>query len=554
MGLKNLKLISIILVIFSLTTYAKLPKFKYAVYFVDKKGTSYAVSEPKKFLSDRALVRRLKQNIPITEKDLPVSQTYLDSLKWFNAAVWYTSKWFNAAYVICDSEEIKKIKELSFVTKIQILKNSIDTIQVNGRSQRKSKGPSKFRITTSQYGGSANQIQMLCADQMHEEGYKGKDMLIAVFDGGFRNGNGLYYFDHLYKQKRIIDTFDFVDRNRSVFDDGDSEHGTSVLSTIAAYAPGSLIGTAYEASFLLYRTEDEATEYPIEEFNWLLAAEKADSAGADIINSSLGYTTFDDGALSYVYKDLNGKTTIVARAASHCARVGMIVVNSAGNEGGKSWNYISSPGDADSILTVGSVDKDGNPSAFSGFGPTSDNRVKPDISAKGSGTTIGKSSNTISTGNGTSFSSPVAAGFVAGMWQAFPELNNIELINLIKKSSNLSAAPNNKSGWGIPCYTKAKIAYLAKENKLYAASVSANIYPNPATTGPIIFGVTQNDTGKTYRIEIFNTSASLLFSQVINNAQISNELNLDIKSLSSGLYFVKVWNDEFSRIYRLVKN
>ena len=527
-------------------------KYKYLIYFTDKVGTQFSVDKPEHFLGTRAIQRRLKQNIPIRYADIPVSKKYVDSLEnMIGVYVWYTSRWFNAAYVFADSSTINNsIKPLSFVKRIEILKNTSDTIFLdndgNGRKQNKNQ---KFRIASNEYGQSLNQNSMLCTDQMHQQGFRGKGMIIAVMDGGFNKANSLFYFDSLYKSNGILGTYDFVRNNANVY--GFSDHGTQVLSCIAGYAKGSLIGTAPDAKFYLFRTEEEATEYPVEEANWLIAAERADSLGVDVINSSLGYSTFDSKKLNHTYADLNGKTTIITRAAAMAAAVGMICVISAGNNGTDSWKYVSAPADADSILAVGAVNSEGKPARFSAYGPTVDGRVKPDVSAMGANAIVGKTNNDIGTGNGTSFASPILCGMVAGLWQSLPDFTNIEIINLVKSSASQFDNPDDRVGYGIPCYSKARLLSMGKS---VVAISDTHISPNPFSEGTLALILGAKDVDKSITLDIYDVSGKNIFRQSIPNSKLNNQLNINSNMLISGLYFVRISSDDFTRTIRLVKN
>jgi len=523
---------------------------KYLVYFTDKNNSAYSIGSPEAFLGAKSIARRQKQHIPIKVYDLPVNASYVDSLKKIGVSIWYTSRWFNAAYIgVADTATSNSvIKSLGFVKRLQMLKPLADG---ETTSPRKSKRASALRydIESSDYGGSLNQVSQLCADEMHKEGYKGEGMTIAVFDGGFSSANQVYFFDSLFLQRKVLGTFDFVNKKTDVF--AYSSHGTNVLSIMAGYAKGKLVGTGYKADYYLFRTEDGGSEYPVEEANWLVAAEKADSLGVDIISSSLGYTIFDDASLNNTYKDRDGKKPISSQAATFAARVGMICVVSAGNDGrSKSDPYIASPGDADSILTVGSVDKEQRYSEFSSYGPTVDGRIKPEIVAQGTATTIGTPDGNITTGNGTSYSTPLIAGMVAGLWQSMPELTNMEIINLMKRSGTQLASPDQKTGYGIPCFFRARLLALGKTAFVYN---DANIIPNPFSNDNLMLVMNQIDTGQTYRLEMYDAGGNTIFKQQIENAQIANELQISAGSLSPGLYFLRITSSKSSKVLRMMK-
>lgn len=531
--------------------FASYSQGKYLVYFTDKSGTPFTIDKPTEFLSEKSIQRRQKQNITIKGYDLPPSPKYVDSLKKLGFKVWYTSRWFNAAYVYApDSNLVKYIApNLSFVNKIQILKTGADAEDTPSSNLRKQRN-AKMQVENNDYGASLNQNEQICANEMHKQGYRGEGIDIAVFDGGFSRANQVFFLADLFNENRLLGTYDFVERKTNVY--GFSDHGTNVLSCMAGYAKGSLIGTAYKANYYLFRTEDGATEWPIEEANWLIAAEKADSLGVDIINSSLGYTYFDDRNLSYSYQDRDGRKPISSRAATFAARVGMIVVASAGNGGNSSTDpYVSAPADADSILAVGAVNAEGRYVSFSSYGPTIDGRRKPEVMAKGAGVTVGSFTNIIGTANGTSFSSPVMAGMVAGLWQANPTLTNMEIIDLIKKSASLYHNPDNKMGYGIPCFFKAQLLAMGRSQVVINDGV---IIPNPVTHEKLMLVIGQEDTGKDYEVEFFDSSGSSIFKQSVQKAQSHTALQIKSSQLTSGLYFVKVSNSSGSRVLKLVKN
>jgi len=399
------------------------------VGFQDKGGQSITNFSYTDLLSPRAIERREKQNIPLDYSDLPVNAYYVTALKDLGFKVLNKSKWFNGVTVSYTGGNVDALWSLPFIQQIDTLQLFIDFSDVRNTS--------KFDDIDFEYnyGNTSNQIEMIGGINLHEQGFQGQGMHIAVFDSGFRNANTIDAFSHLHANNQILGTWDYVDREFSVYED--NYHGMSVLSTMGGYVEGEFLGTAPKASYWLLRTEDVSAETLIEEYNWAVAAEFADSVGVDIINSSLGYTTFDIESQSHTYNDMDGQTTVITRAATMASRKGIIVCNSAGNSGNKSWKYIGAPADADSILSVGSVNQDSEVSSFSSFGPTSDGRIKPSVSAQGGNTTVITSNNTIATSNGTSFSSPVIAGMTACLWQAHDDKSNIEIIDAIIRSAHL---------------------------------------------------------------------------------------------------------------------
>jgi hypothetical protein len=524
---------------------------KYLVYFKDKSDNPFSINKPEEFLSQKSIDRRLKQNITIKEYDLPVSPKYIDSLKKYDLTVWYTSRWFNAAYVESNKNLISLLQNKPFVKEVTLLKPNLK----DNKTSEDVKFTKKLKIIrlkfdNTDYGNSLNQASQLCVDEMHRQGFKGEGMNVAIFDGGFTKANEVFFLDSLFAQDRVKDTYDFVLKNNYVY--SYSSHGTNVLSCMAGYAKGSLIGTAYKANYFLYRTEDGDTEYPVEEANWLIAAERCDSIGVDLINSSLGYTSFDDTSMSYKYKQRNGKIPISSRAATFAARVGMLCVVSAGNSGRSSEDpYISAPGDADSVITVGAIDSDKRIASFSSIGFTVDGRVKPNLVAKGVNATVGNPNNTIGTSNGTSFSSPILCGMAAGLWQSLPNYTNMQIIDLLHKSADNYNNPNESYGYGLPCFVKAQLLSVGRDQ---AALNDAYIYPNPFFTDNLTLVVNENDLGKEMWVEVYDTNAKLIHKQKIAKVYANNPLDLKSKALLPGLYFVKVSTLDYSTVIKVVKN
>jgi len=481
-------------IIFVLATLMNLQaQERHVVFFTDKNNSPYSLASPLDFLSQRAIDRRSNQGIAIDQTDLPVNPQYLQGVTSAGGSVLNTTKWFNAAIVeVSNPSVLGAINSLPFVASMQrvaltnapaekpIHKFSRETspasdLDPTGSLQRNS----NFMLS---YGYGSGQVSQIGLPPLHDNGYRGQGKLIAVLDAGFQDAPLYACFNQLFSQNRIIATRDFVDNEQDVYDD--NSHGMSVLSCIASNFPDSLIGTAPEASFLLLRSEDAGSEYIIEEYNWAVAAEYADSAGADIINSSLGYTLFDDSTQNHSYSTMDGNTNPVTVAADFAASKGIIVVNSAGNEGGSNWNYISAPADADSILSIGAVDASGAYAFFSGNGPTFDGRIKPDVAATGQGTWLYSpwGGGNPGQGNGTSFSSPIIAGAVACLWQAQPGKTAQEIIHAVRQSASLYTSPDTLLGYGIPDFSLANTLLSAEEvNSITGLELQA--FPNPAAHG-----------------------------------------------------------------------
>ncbi|AFK04845.1 peptidase S8 and S53 subtilisin kexin sedolisin [Emticicia oligotrophica DSM 17448] len=503
---------------------------QYLVLFKDKSNSPYSITRPKEFLSERSIKRREKQKIAITERDLPPNPNYLSEIAKTGAKVLYKSRWINGALIQTDENTLAKILNLSFVKGLEgkgDIRNARQSNENQGTQTR-----NKFEneeITDN--GLSQNQLAMLGADKMHSKGYKGEGMLIGVLDSGFLNANKLSFFNDLFSDKRVIGTWDFVNNETNVYND--HSHGTNVLSCMAAYEIGRIVGTAYKASYLLLTTEDVSSETKREEANWLFGAEMADSVGVDVINTSLGYSTFDNPAQNYKYSDMNGDRALATRAADWAAQAGILVVASAGNEGSSAWKYIGTPADADSIIAVGAVGSTLNVASFSSYGPSFDGRIKPELSAQGAGTIIGGTNGSIGTSNGTSFSSPLIAGFAASLWQAFPSLSNMQIRDYLIRSATQYINPDNRIGYGIPNFDKAyELAELESLiNELKKSGQEVMVFPNPINDGSSTkVWVLKNDAGTNFEYSITDFSGKTLWSITTKESKITlpmlNELPL----------------------------
>ena len=466
------------LIIFLVTSVSKAQFTRYIVKFKNKGNNIYALANPSAYLSQRAVERRIKYDIATDSTDLPVSPSYISQLAAIpNVTILNISKWLNQLSILTtDANAINSINNLSFVQKVSGIaarrnnadryKNFDDEIDQNLNTH------SKVQNVTSNYYdygvNSANEIHMHKGEFLHNIGLRGESMQIALIDAGFYSYNTLKVFDSINTNGQVLETWDFVTGNASVTED--YAHGMSCLSTIAANIPGQFVGMAPKTSFYLYRTEDVSSEYPIEEHNWVCAAERADSAGADIISSSLGYTTFDNASLSHTYADLDGNTTMAAIGADLAAKKGILVFIAAGNEGAGSWHYIMTPADADSVVTVGAVDIDGNKASFSSYGPTSDGRIKPDVVTIGVKTVIATIYNTIGTSQGTSYACPKMAGLGTCLWQGFPEYSNMQIRDVIRQSGNAADHPTDSLGYGIPdmklAFTKLLTQFATSQSSL----------------------------------------------------------------------------------------
>jgi hypothetical protein len=454
----------------------------YWVKLKDKKGTSFQVNHPEAFLSQRSIDRRLKQQIPIDDTDLPVSGVYLDSLKKLGLELVHTSKWLNGVTVrTSDTTLIKNVATLTFVEMVQLTKPA------NALKSAKSKFNEpevRFDVSPADYGNAYSQLALSNGQYLHNKGFRGKGIQIGVLDAGFWHVNSITAFDSLRNSNRILGIRDFVDPKSNIYEQ--HTHGMSVLSTMGGNIPGTLVGTSPDASFYLFRSEDDNSEYPIEEDNWVAAAELADSVGVDVINSSLGYFEFDDPKMSHPYSDMNGHKTRVTQGANMAFQKGILVFTSAGNEGNTPWRHIIAPTDGENVISVGAVDKNGVRASFSSVGPAYGGAIKPNVAAVGWNTYLVTSSGVIGYSSGTSFSSPVLTGMGACLLQANPQASVKQLKLAIEQSASMYLAPDSLLGYGIPDFQKADQILKNTGVKTLEAGSSWVVSPNPVSDYIII--------------------------------------------------------------------
>lgn len=511
---------------------------RYFVFFKDKVGTPFTISQPEAFLSAKSIARRQHQQISITETDLPVNPAYVQQLKDNGIATYFTSRWWNGVLVEAQASEVASIEALSCVD--QVLLVAPGQKFSNGRTKR----IKRRQDTTEQPLTNAMQLIQIGIPVMHADGYRGEGISIAIFDSGFQGVNTTAPFSLLNTDGRIKQAFNFVSNSSNVFVADD--HGTEVLSVMAAYVDGSYVGGAYMADYHLYITEDDASEYRIEEFNWTFAAEKADSAGVQIINSSLGYNEFDDASMDYTKSQLDGRTAIITRAARMAIERGIVVVVSAGNEGGNSWQLVTPPADAEGILAVGSITANGSRSGFSSVGPTEDDRIKPDVVALGASTVVIRASGAIGTRSGTSLASPLVASLAAGVWQAYPDLTAHEVYEVLTQSASQSTTPDNFLGYGIPNF-EAVINYL-KEPEPFNAWL---LYPNPVVGNQ--FNIQLDEILNPVRVTVFDSKGARVSEASLQINWQNNPFEYDIANLLPGLYFVRVQSGSRKATFRVMK-
>ncbi len=532
---------------------------RYVIQLTDKNNSPYSISNPSAYLSPKAIARRSLHNIAIDQSDLPVNPAYVAGIAATGVYVISASKWLNTVTILCVNPSLlASIQALPYVA----------GIKTAGRPAKPGQHDQKFdklipyagthtsiaaRNASFNYGPSFNQIHMMNGEQLHNGGYRGENMTIAVLDAGFLNVNILDCFDSLRNEGRILGTYDFVDLQQDVY--GDDAHGAMVLSLMAGNIPDSIIGTAPKASYWLLRSEDANSEYIIEEYNWATAAEFADSVGADLINTSLGYTDFWDSTQNHTYLDMDGNTAPVTIAADMAASKGILVECSAGNEGNSSWNYISAPADGDSVLATGAVDSIESYASFSSNGPSSDGRVKPDVAAQGANAYVYYPwAGGVGPGSGTSFSGPIMTGMAACLWQAFPNMANMDIIQAIKESASQYNNPDTLLGYGIPDFAYAQSLLNIKENGAdYHNDQLVSVYPNPfAETFTYSFF---SNTKQEVTLEIFDMLGKLAYRKYYDfNAKSINRINVLPHLQSHGVYILRLRSESDAFTWRIIRD
>jgi hypothetical protein len=541
--------------IFSFQLFLSAQNKLYWITFKDKNYNSYSVSKPQQFLSEKAIERRKKQNIAITKQDLPLSDLYIHLVENTGAVVLKKSKWFNAVLVKTTTEmQIETIGNYLFVKSIKEMSVSANTSSINKFETENTQmvvpqeSFSADRTNVYDYGLSLNQANQIGVDCMHNSGFNGTGVVVAVLDAGFFNVNILPAFDSLRNNNQILGCRDFVTGDTLVYED--NQHGMMVLSSMGGNLPGRLVGTAPKAKYWLIRTEDAATETMQEEINWVVGAEFADSVGADIINSSLGYSYFDNTAENHTYADMDGNTTIITKAADWAASKGIFVCSSAGNSAGFPWFKITAPADADSILTVGAVDSAGFVTSFSSRGPTFDGRIKPNVAAKGYQSVVAAPWGDILQGNGTSFSSPITAGAVACLWQANSSKTNMELLSAIQQSANQATAPDTLIGYGIPNFCTANLI-LTGINENTANENEFAVFPNPFFN-QLTFNYNSTKKGKV-KILLFDVSGRCVAEQEFFALENKNTFTINgLDKLSKGIYYIQLTDSENTVAYKKI--
>ena len=564
--MKKIISLSILFNLYQLCSTAQ-NNYVYWVMFKDKNNSAYTINKPSSYLSEKAIVRRNNQHIAISESDLPVNANYVYGVKNAGVTILNKSKWFNAVTVSTgDTSLLARISQLPYVKNIILLSSpSIKTATPKYKDECNSlKSISENKSVTAtennvfNYGLSTNQVQQIGVNCLHNRGYQGQGMTIAYMDDGFYKADSFPAFDSLRVNNQILGGYNFVAGNTDLYvhQDVNLSHGMMTFSCSGANLPGHIIGTAPKAKFWLFVTENYYSESWQEETNWAVAAEFADSVGVDVINSSLGYSiNMTNPAQNHTYSEMDGRTTIISKAAVLAARKGMLVTSSAGNSGGAPWYKITAPADADSILTVGAVDSLGFIAGFSSRGPTFDGRIKPNTCARGVNAAVASTTGQVWAESGTSFSSPITAGAVACLWQAHPTATNMQVLYAIERSASQYFAPDTIKGFGIPNFCTADsiletITGISEIQKNSDDNIS--VYPNPFNSGFTISFY--SETKQNIQIELYDIAGRRIYNQNKKANANANLFNIeDEAAINKGVYLLRLITTDKIYYKKLVK-
>ncbi|WP_246457650.1 S8 family serine peptidase [Winogradskyella echinorum] len=513
------------------------------VYLIDKPNVAVAIANPITILTQKAIDRKQHHNISIDERDVPVNEAYISDLNTQTGiTVLAKSKWFNAVHVRGTETDINALSELTYVDYIDFANKNLNTASRSTTIEDKTAIEDETINFT--YGDTQNQVEMINVDNLHLEDFTGKGITIAVMDSGFPNVNTMAGFQRLRDSLGLLDGYDFVDRTADVYASAISSHGTRVLSTMAGFVQDQFVGTAPDASYYLFRTEDGASENPVEESYWVEAAERADSLGVDMINTSLGYRVFDNPNYDYSPSDMNGQVAFISKGASIAVEKGILVVVSAGNSGASAWQTVGSPADSPDVLSIGAVDANGNYVSFSSQGGAAQvGYQKPDVVARGGAAYVIDENNTITQNNGTSFSGPILCGGIASLWQAIPDASPTEVMDFVRQSASQFNAPDDFLGYGIPDLDLALNMALSIDKE---SVDDFRFYPNPVSDElNIKFPLILNEL----ELSIYNQ-----LGQIILNKTIQDETKtINTADLSTGIYLLKLSSEAISKTFKFIK-
>ncbi len=507
------------------------------VFFKDKPNKAAFYSSPLSELTQKSLDRRAKLGIALTDQDAPIEPSYIQNIKNLGFTVTDYSKWLNGVAVNATSAQIQTLSQQSYVDHVESFVKNPNGVIRKEKIEKFKEFSNRDVLTTFNYGGGLNQINQINVRALHVAGFTGAGMTIAVIDTGFPTVDTGTAYKRLRDNGQIKGGYNFISKNTDIYNTSLNTHGSVCMGAIGGYLDNQFVGTAPDADFYLYASEDGANEIPEEELYWIEAAEEADRKGVDVISTSLGYTDFDDSRYDYTYADMNGTTTFIARGAQIAAEKGIFLTVSAGNSGASAWHYLGSPADNEKVFTIGAVTSQGNVSSFSSFGPNSAGVIKPDGSARGTDTyTV--YGNQVTQASGTSLSNPVAAGGVACLLQALPAGTPLEEVKTkLRQNASLYPNPTSQMGYGILNFYKTYQTYLGVND---VNKVQIKIYPNPAKD---VINITSDK--KINSVEVYDYLGRLIKTETSNKVNISQ--------LLKGNYLLKVKTDSGETIEKFIK-
>ena len=510
------------------------------VFFKDKPNKAVFYANPLSELTQKSLDRRTKFGIALNDQDAPIEPTYIQNITNLGFTVNDYSKWMNGVAVNATPAQITTLESQQYVQAVERFIKHPDGGKIPIKKVNKfEEFNNTLGKTTFNYGSGLAQVNQVNLRPLHIAGFTGTGVTIAVIDTGFPRVNTGSVYARIRDNGQIKGGYNFINKSTDIYNTSLNNHGSYCLGTIAAYVENSFVGTAPDADFYLYATEDAVNEIPEEQLYWTEAAEEADRKGVDLITTSLGYYDYDDPRYNMVYGDMTGTSSFIARTAQIATEKGIFVLAAAGNEAQKPWHYIITPADNEKVFTIGGVTSTGSSSSFSSFGPNAVGQIKPDGVARGSSTYMGYN-NSVTTSNGTSFATPLAAGGVACLIEALPTKTVDEISNLLRENASLYPSSDAQKGYGILNFGKSwNSATLATASS--GKKSVLQIYPNP-----VVKTFTIKTDEKIISVELYDTLGRKI-------QYLKNEPTHNIERLSSGVYFVKVQTDKNQYIEKLIK-
>lgn len=506
------------------------------VFFKDKPNKATFFANPLSELTQKSLDRRTQKSIALNDQDAPIEASYIQNVKNLGFTVTDYSKWLNGVAVNATAAQIQTLKSQSYVSKVEsFVRNP------NGGKKIEAERPNKWEKFNANkanfnYGEAASQIDQMNLRPLHVAGYTGAGMTVAVIDTGFPSVNTGSAFKRLRDNGQIKGGYNFISKNTDIYNQNLNTHGSVCLGTMGGYIQNQFVGSAPDANFYLYVSEDAAIEIPEEQLYWIEAAEEADRKGVDLISTSLGYYEFDDSRYDYTYADMNGTTSFIARGAQIAYEKGIFINFAAGNEANDPWYYIITPADNAKVFSIGAVDDNGTSASFSSFGPNSVGVIKPDVCARGVSTAT-VFNNDVTYASGTSLANPLSAGGITSLLQSLPKSVNLDLVkSKLRSTASRANAPTNQQGYGIVNFGAAYNQFLAVEN---VKQNNFNIYPNPAKD----FIEIKTNT-KIESVQICDNLGRILKTE--------NTAKINVSNLEKGVYYLKINNGE--KIEKFIKN